>query len=138
MLTLTAMSVDRLLAMILGPRYRQLVTLKRVWILVAFFGFIMLRFRPYCFTSRHFFLLILHRAFVVCNNLKLLLLENISHTSPTSSSSSRPCPPRKIERRNSNQYDTIQEDGVQCIMGEDNIYVYYVSIRLNNSCPSYY
>ena len=50
LLTLTAMSVDRLLAVMLGLRYRQLVTLRRVWILVAFFGFIMLRFRPYCFT----------------------------------------------------------------------------------------
>ncbi|XP_078369747.1 melanocyte-stimulating hormone receptor-like [Oculina patagonica] len=37
LLTLTAISVDRLLALTLGLRYRQVVTLKRVWILVATF-----------------------------------------------------------------------------------------------------
>ena len=34
--TLTAISVDRLLALMLGLRYRQVVTLRRVWVLVAF------------------------------------------------------------------------------------------------------
>ena len=33
--TLTAIGVDRLLALLLGMRYRQTVTLRRVWILVA-------------------------------------------------------------------------------------------------------
>ena len=36
-LTVTAMSVDRLLAVMLGLRYRQVVTLRRVWVLVASF-----------------------------------------------------------------------------------------------------
>ena len=35
LLTLTAISVDRLLALLLGLRYRQVVTLKRAWVLVA-------------------------------------------------------------------------------------------------------
>jgi len=35
LLTMTAISVDRLLALMLGLRYRQVVTLKRVWVLVA-------------------------------------------------------------------------------------------------------
>ena len=34
LLTITAISVDRLLALVLGLRYRQVVTLRRVWILV--------------------------------------------------------------------------------------------------------
>ncbi|XP_078384793.1 melanocyte-stimulating hormone receptor-like [Oculina patagonica] len=38
LLTLTAISVDRLLALMLGLRYRQIVTLRRVWILVIAFG----------------------------------------------------------------------------------------------------
>ena len=37
MLILTAISVDRLLALILGLRYRQVVTLRRVWVLVFCF-----------------------------------------------------------------------------------------------------
>ena len=35
--TLTAISMDRLLALLLGLRYRQVVTLRRVWILVVTF-----------------------------------------------------------------------------------------------------
>ena len=36
-LTITAISVDRLLALMLRLRYRQVVTLRRVWVLVVFF-----------------------------------------------------------------------------------------------------
>ena len=36
LLTLTAISVDRLLALILGLRYRHVVTLRRIWIVVSF------------------------------------------------------------------------------------------------------
>ena len=39
LLTLTAISVDRLLALVLGLRYRQVVTLGKVWILVVSFWF---------------------------------------------------------------------------------------------------
>ena len=34
--TLTSISVDRLLALMLGLRYRQVVTLRRAWVLIAF------------------------------------------------------------------------------------------------------
>ena len=37
LLTIMAISVDRLLALMLRLRYRQVVTLKRVWVLVVFF-----------------------------------------------------------------------------------------------------
>ena len=37
LLTLTAISVDRLLALLLGLRYRQVVTLRRVWVFVVSF-----------------------------------------------------------------------------------------------------
>ena len=39
LLTLTAISVDRLLALLLGLRYRQVVTLRRVWVFVVAFWF---------------------------------------------------------------------------------------------------
>ena len=39
LLTLTAISVDRLLALLLGLRYRQVVTLRRVWVFVVSFWF---------------------------------------------------------------------------------------------------
>ena len=34
--TLTSISVDRLLALMLGLRYRQVITLRRAWVLIAF------------------------------------------------------------------------------------------------------
>ena len=37
LLTMTAISVDRLLALLLGLRYRQVVTLKRIYVVVAAF-----------------------------------------------------------------------------------------------------
>ena len=37
MLTMATISVDRLLALSLGPRYRQIVTLKRMYIITAIF-----------------------------------------------------------------------------------------------------
>ena len=37
--TITAISVDRLLALMLGLRYRQVVTLRQVWVIVFFFWF---------------------------------------------------------------------------------------------------
>ena len=35
LMTMTAISVDRLLALLLGPRYRKIVTLKRTYIIIA-------------------------------------------------------------------------------------------------------
>ena len=39
LLTVTTISVDRLLALMLRLRYRQVVTLRRVWVLAIFFWF---------------------------------------------------------------------------------------------------
>ncbi|XP_078381483.1 melanocortin receptor 4-like [Oculina patagonica] len=40
LMTLTAISVDRLLALTLGLRYKQVVTLRRVWAIVSCFWFV--------------------------------------------------------------------------------------------------
>ena len=49
LLTLTAISVDRLLALLLGLRYRQIVTLKRTYVTVTVFWIL-----PIAFTSTYF------------------------------------------------------------------------------------
>ena len=49
LLTLTAISVDRLLALLLGLRYRQIVTLKRTYVTVTVFWIL-----PIVFTSTYF------------------------------------------------------------------------------------
>jgi len=55
LLTVIAISVDRLLALMLGLRYRQVVTLRRVWVLVG--SFLVLScfdFAHIIFQRRHF------------------------------------------------------------------------------------
>ena len=49
LLTLTAISVDRLLALLLGLRYRQIVTLRRTYVTVSVFWIL-----PLVFTSMYF------------------------------------------------------------------------------------
>ena len=49
-LTLTAISVDRLLALLLGLRYRQVVTLKRAFLVIVSFWTVSTVFS----TVRHF------------------------------------------------------------------------------------
>ena len=67
-LTVTAISVDRLLALMLGLRYRQEVTLKRVWVIAV--------------TSWLLALLLNYRmatdTVVLYGNLNVLLLQNLS------------------------------------------------------------
>ena len=67
-LTVTAISVDRLLALMLGLRYRQEVTLKSVWVIAV--------------TSWLLALLLNYRmatdTVVLYGNLNVLLLQNLS------------------------------------------------------------
>ncbi|XP_078381484.1 adenosine receptor A3-like [Oculina patagonica] len=46
LMTVTAISVDRLLALTLGLRYRQVVTLRRVWAIVSCVWFVCVAFSP--------------------------------------------------------------------------------------------
>ena len=52
LLTLTAVSVDRLLVLLMGLRYRQVVTLRRAWILVAVFWLFSIRVAMIFFNFR--------------------------------------------------------------------------------------
>ena len=52
LLTLTAISVDRLLALLLGLRYRQMVTLKRIYVAVTVFWVLSLVFTSMYFLNR--------------------------------------------------------------------------------------
>ena len=99
MVTLTAISLDRLLAVMLGLRYRQVVTLSKVCVLVV---------STWCY-FKIYLTLRQHQA-----------------------------PPRTTERRRDwDQYSTIQEDGVQCIMGANNISWFSYPIWPCRSCSCF-
>ena len=81
----------------------------------------------------------LYRGVIAHNNFKSLLLENISHTSPTSNPNTRPCPPRTTERRRDwNQCRTIQEDSVQCTMGANDLTGLLSANGFNRICCCFY
>ena len=70
------------------------------------------------------------------SNLNLLLHQNLCHTSPSPSSSTKPWSPRGSERRRDyTEYGTIQKDGFQRTMGAADITGLLSSIRNNISCP---
>ncbi len=122
-LTLTAISVDRLLALLLGLRYRQVVTLRRVWIsVVTFWLCFTVVALLYFYDSRIKDLSVSTITPLCLMTSAFLLYKNIPHTTTTSSSSTGPCSPRTAERRrNSIEYSTIQKDSVDCTVGADNI-----------------
>ena len=99
-LTLTAISVDRLLALMLGLRYRQVVTLKRIWVFAV---------TSWLLSADHH----LHSTVILYSNINCLLHENLSYTSPSSYSSARSGSPRTTEwRKNSSEYSKTQKNRV--------------------------
>ena len=114
LLTLTAISVDRLLALLLRLRYRQVVTLKRVCLIHSYF----LRFVP-CLFNNAIFLEFRYKVRVcnsdryltVSSNLGFLLHEDFLHPSSTSKSSARPC--STTQPNKSTEHNAISKSSVQ-------------------------
>lgn len=100
MLTTTAISVDRLLALLFGLKYRHVVTLKRVGTFVLYF-WIAFNFDDGSKILRY--LKIYGYAFSELVTPGLLLLENCVRSS-TSSSFITKCPSRTRMRRNSTEH----------------------------------
>ena len=80
LLTLTAISVDRLLALLLGLRYRQLVTLKQTYASITVLWVVSI-----VGATMHFWNLFwVYKCATVCSHLNFLLRKHFSH-SPSSS-----------------------------------------------------
>ena len=120
LLLLTAISVDRLLALLLGLRYRQVVALRRVWFLVA--AFLLSSIALAIIFSIYYRIAV----YIMCLIMLLCVLtstfsyiKNLPDASPSPSSS---CSPRTTKRgRNCTQYSEVQKDCVQCNMDVDSI-----------------
>ena len=134
--TITAISVDRLLALSLGLRYRQTVTNYRASESLRNY---VLAFEQCSITNisiqrTNSYLHHLYRTVNLCGSLYLLLHENLSHATPLSFSSTGQYSPRTTERRKtSSEYRTIQKDSIQCTMGPGVISGLLSSIWFNNN-----
>ncbi|KAL9960172.1 hypothetical protein ACROYT_G033588 [Oculina patagonica] len=64
----------------------------------------------------------MHNNISMYSVIYLMLHNDLSHASPSPSSSKRSCSPRTTERRrNATEYSTIQKDSIQCLMDTNNI-----------------
>ena len=118
-LTTAAISVDRLLALLLGLRYRHVVTLRRVrvviicfWLVGAFFWVndnVQIRYRPQsilCFLASF------------AGNFDFLLHKYLLQTTTSRSPSTRPCASRTSEwRREFTEHSKIQKVRFLCFVG---------------------
>ena len=119
LLTLTAISVDRLLALLLGLRYRQVVTLKRTYFAVIVFWLV-----PIVGASTYFWNPLITRwcgniATLLClaTSISVLLHANFSYSSPQPKSSTKPRFSRTTEPSNSTEHSSIQKGSVHCTVG---------------------
>ena len=74
--TLTAISVDRLLALLLGLRYRQVVTYKRTCITAIFFWFLSIGGSAFFFYSSYYFIISILSYSYMSNHHNLILHKN--------------------------------------------------------------
>ena len=107
LLTMTAISVDRLLALLLGLRYRELVTLKRTYILVATF-WVLSGFTALSYPLDHRTIVPIH--------LTGLVHKDFPHAYSSSGSSTR-SRPTAAEPTKRIEHGAVQEGSVQCRVG---------------------
>ena len=114
--TLTAISVDRLLALMLGLRYRQVVTLKRTYVIVFTLWLL-----PAVFSAMYFWNPLITTLYGItyiplCLAVSFFSYTDFHHPPPSSKSSTRPCsttkPNKSTERR------AIQNGSVHCNMAK--------------------
>ena len=109
--TLTAISVDRLLALLLGLRYQQVVTLKRTYVIVITFWVMNAAFSAVLF--RNFLITSYYGTIVV----SLCLVTSIfSHTKIFLNLRHHQRPRSTTEPSKSTEHRTIQKASVNCNM----------------------
>ena len=122
LLTLTAISVDRLLALLLGLRYRQVVTLKRTHIaVIGFWIFFHFWFIYDPLEYSYNFMVSTHRYSSVSSHHNLRLHKNFSVAASESNSCPESCCSRTTEPSNSTERSSIQKGSLQCTVGAVNI-----------------
>ena len=116
LLTLTAISVDRLLALLLGLRYRELVTLKRTYASMhnCFMDCLYCRFNNLLSKLLNDLKVWVYRCIIVDSYLNFLLRKNYSYSPSSSKSSTQSGSASRAEPKNSAEHIEIQKGSVQC------------------------
>ena len=121
-LTMTAISVDRLLALSLRLRYRQVVTFKRTCItIIGLWICSIVGASSWVFESCYNRMVSIHRYCSVSFHHIFRLHKNFLHPSPQPNSCSSPHFPKATKPSNSNEHSSIQKGGVQYTVGAGNI-----------------
>ena len=115
LLTMTTISVDRLLALLLGLRYRHIVTLRRVRALIASYWILSLGFAVMTIWEFTFAKIYSYALMFICilvSLFSLLLFENFIHASAKPNSATA-----RAAQQNSLQYCKIQKNSGYCNLG---------------------
>ena len=118
LLTLTAISVDRLLALLLELRYRQVVTLNRTYIVVATF-WVVSGVAALCYiidhriAFRYGYIIIA----ILSSNLNRLVHKDFPRAQKTSQSSTKSCWTATTEPTKCTEHCAIPKGSVQCTVG---------------------
>ena len=123
LLASTAISLDRLLALLLGLRHRQAVTLKKVYISVVFMWVLSIAGSSSFFWSPDIFTPFLYTLLSFCLPTIIFSYIKIFFHYPSSpdSSPSGPGSSSTTGSSNSTKRSSIQKGGVQCTVGAGNI-----------------
>ena len=100
--TITAISLDRLLALLLRLRYRHFVTLKRTYLAVTTLWIV-----PVVCTTMHFCAYIIFPGLVNC-----LFRKNFSRSASSTNSPAEPNSPRTVQRSKSTEHVALQKGSI--------------------------
>ena len=114
LLTIAAISVDRLLALLLRLRYRQIVTLKRTYIIVVTF-WVLSSVAALCYTF-DYRISIWYSYTIMSRYLNCVVHKNILCSKSSSYTNTRSCP-TAAEPTKCSEYHAIQKSSVQCTVG---------------------
>ena len=135
LLTLTAISVDRLLALLLGLRYRQVVTLKKACLTVIGFWILSIVGASTYFWNLHITRWYLHIALALCLVTTIFANTKIFFTLHYDQIrvQNHACCSRTTEASNSIEHRSIQKGSVQCTVGAGNIGCLLSAVWYNSS-----
>ena len=133
LLTMTAISVDRLLALLLGLRYRHIVTLKRTYIVVVtFLGSIQCRCFMLHVRSPYNRLVWPYSCTIMLRYLNCVVHENFLRSKSSSCTNTRSC--STAEPTKCSEYHKIQKGSVQCTVGSVGISCLLFAVWFTGNC----
>ena len=137
--TLTAISIDRLLAISLGLRYRHVVTWRKVWILVVTFWVSNAFFAMLAFYSIRIYAGIVVILLGSCIVISTFCYSKIYVSLSKHQKQVQELSPGTAKRkRSASEYSTVQKDSVQCTVGASDIAGLLSSVWYSHSCVLYH